>query len=235
MLSFPYLWAPSKKQLENVPVTKHWNKETLVCMWSELPFTEVLLTSINVLVLDEQLETNFQLLTLHDSWTGGTLTHPSCHPENKTLWLPSSQLWLYSRNWLLQVAFKGTNIRNSSIYMVYIYIYLLILLMRLKRPQKLFSVENLCFFSLHSWLAFAESLVKRRSSSPRAAEACLMLPLTPTGGLEPPRRGSAGGKRSDWFALGVTESSPEFSIGIAKLCPNRRGGKHVKKKHIRIS
>lgn len=55
-----------------------------------------------------------------------------------------------------------------------------------------------------------------------------MLPLTPTGGLEPPRLGSAGGKRSDWFALGVTESSSEFSIGIANALPDRRG-KHVKK------
>lgn len=57
-----------------------------------------------------------------------------------------------------------------------------------------------------------------------------MLPLTPTGGLEPPRLGSAGGKRSDWFALGVTESSSEFSNALPE--PE---GKTRDKKHLRIS
>lgn len=51
----------------------------------------------------------------------------------------------------------------------------------------------------------------------------MLRPLNPKGGLEPLRLGSAGGKRSDWFALGVTESSSEFSIGIANALPEPEG------------
>lgn len=50
-----------------------------------------------------------------------------------------------------------------------------------------------------------------------------MLPLNPTGGLQPPRLGPAGGKRSDWFALGATGRSSEFSIGVAKALAEPEG------------